>query len=370
MPTSAIGALVEGTVGRTKIGKKLGLNDVNIPSVPVGAFAAGQTGVGAGGTKGFKETKEESAKRVETRERTVDEEYRKAKSKKVITDGMAAEVVPPATRTAAQEDAITEMQKAIKDMSNKEIAALDHNTLASKKVAEALTAGHLKAINDSEKSETEKRQIFELHFAKTYEAAEALRTGTNPATGAPLTDTERAANQNVIRNISDKELDYIPTSIFDPNKLESTTPAGATPEGERSRAFLKTITQSQVDNLIKGDKLIASEKQAVKDARNRPLQDAFDHSDWPVAINIMREMRPETLVQLDDAKLTETEVLNVYRTALLNKMAARSELTDSKANAIRTAIINAVNHPPAGFTPSPDLIETKTWLEGDGLKIF
>ena len=357
IPTSVIGAAIEGTVGRTRVGKALGLHDVPIPSIQVGAFAAGQTGVGEGGKKSFVDIREESRKRVETRENTKEEELRKAKSKAAIQAGMA---------TGASATEITEMQKIIKDMTNKEVAALEQNTLANKNVAEALTAQHLKAINDGDKSETDKREIFTKHFANVSVAVEALG---NPAILATLTPAQETAHKNTIKNISEKEMDFIPTSVFDPNKLDPTTPAGATPEGARSRAFLKTITQGQVDSLTKGDKLIASEKQAVKDARIRPLNDAFATGNWigtpNSAVEIMRGMKPETLVQLDDAKLTDMHILELYSPALLNKMAVRSELTEGKALAIRTAILTA-----GPGAPGSNQEAAFNWLLGDGLNIF
>ena len=217
-------------------------------------------------------------------------------------------------KTGATPTEIIEMQRVVKDMSNKEITALEHNTLANEKVAEALTAQHLKAIDDSEKSETEKRQIFELHFAKVHKAAEALRTGIDPSTGAAfVNDAARKPYQDTIRSISDKEIDYVPISIFDPTKLDPATPAGATAEGGRSQAFLKTLTQPQVDNLTKGEKLITSERQAVKDARNRPLNAAFAAGNWSgtpdSAVELMRQMRPEALEQLDEAKITYSHLI-------------------------------------------------------------
>ena len=357
IPTNALGDAIEGTVGRTAIGKRMGLDEVRIGAIPVGEMANDQVGVGKPGTEGYKEEAEAKKKRMDTKNKDRDEELRKALAKKIIEDGLSA------TATSAQ---IIEMQKTIKDMSNKEILALDHNTLTNEKVAEALTAGHLKAVNDSEKSESEKREIFNKHFAKVAESTEILRTGIDPATGVALTDPVKKKHQAILRNISDKEIDYVPISIFDPTKLD---PSITTIEAERSRAFLRTITQPQVDNLTKGDKLIASEKQAVKDARNKPINDAFTAMNWTgtsdSAIELMRQMRPEALVQLDLTKLTEPNIFELYSPALLNKMAARSELTEATANAIRTAIINA----GPGATGS-NQEKAYNWLNGDGATIF
>lgn len=357
LPTRAVGDLVSGTIGRTEIGKKLGLENVNIPSIAVGSFAAGQTGVGAGVTGGRKEREEAKAKRIAVEKKVVEDEYRKLEAKAIIDAVVDKEGNTRATATNAQ---ITEMQKTIKDMTSKEIVALNHLVLTNKNVAEALTADHLKAIEeskDSDRTEDEKRKIFEVHFAEVQGAADRIAAGTGTR-----------ADENTLKNISEKEINYVPTSIFDPTKLDPATAPG--PDGERSRAFIKTLTQSQIDYLTKGDKLLASEKQAVKDTRSRALENAFATNNWigtpDSAVELMRKMRPEALVQLDPTKLENPNILEAYSPPLLNKMAARSEFTEAVALRIRNAIL------AAGPTAAPDsnIEKSYNWLLGDGLNIF
>lgn len=343
-------------IAKSKIGRALDLDTLG--PIKVGEMAAelSGAGVGKGTTKGgITERAEAREKRVEADKKKSDEAYRKAKSEASIKKGLAEMQKPVALRNMS---IIAEMQKTVKDMSSKEILALDHNTLVMKEVAEALTAQHLKAINDSDRPETEKRKIFEKHFDNVSTAVEAL---SNPAVLATLTPAQITAHKNTIKNISEKEMDFVPTSIIDPNRLDPTTP-----EGRRGRTFLETITQAQVDGMTKGDRFIASEKQAIKDERTRPLNDDFNTDNWTGAIARMREMSVENLVKLDPVKLANPGILDLYRPALLNKMAARSELTDTKANTIRGAIILAGSAPGA----SPEVIEAKNWLEGDGLQIF
>jgi hypothetical protein len=348
VPTSTIGDLAQGTVGRTRFGRKLGLDDVNIGNIEIGQFAASQTGVGQGKEGGYKERKEEKEKRISAREKATSEEFRKVEAQSKIKKSLSAGATPAE---------ILEMQRVVKDMSSKEIVALDANTLANEKVAEALTANHLKAIDDDKDkfSEAEKRAIFEKHFAKVADAVDRVHAGT-------ATNDDK----NLIKNISEKELSYIPTSIFDPTKLDT---ANTTLEGNRSRAFLKAITQGQADNLTKGDKYIASEKQAIKTERSRRLEDAFAGGNWvgtpDSAVELMREMRPEAIVLLDNSKLINPNIFELYSPALLNKMAARSELTEGKALAIRDAIINA-----GPGVPGSNQQKAYDWLLGDGLNIF
>jgi len=372
IPTRVIGDAIEGTVGRTSFGRRMGLDEVNIPSIPLGAPLTSQLDSGKPAEGGYKEEKAAKAKRMETAKRESDEEYRKVRAMGILNN-----VVNPAAGTVPTTAQITEVQELVKDMTGKEVAALDKNTLANEHVAEALTASHLKAIEDDKDgkySESDKREIFSAHFAKVEDAVEALR---NPAAFAALPANVQTAHKNAIKNVSDKEIDYIPASIFDPRQLSS-----ATPDGERSRAFLQGLTQPQVDNLTKGDKYVASEKQAIKDTKAKPLNDAFTagtglhitaaggapaRTGYEEAIRIMSEMRPETLIQLDTPKLIDSKILTLYRPGLLNKMAARPELTEAKASAIRKAIKDAANAP--GTTPI-EIIEAAMWLDGDGLKIF
>lgn len=376
VPTNTLAAIVEGTAGRTRFGRAIGLDEAtrHIPNIPVAATAQSYSGVNVGkpGEEGFKEEQASKAKRLEAVKKVSDDEYRKVKAKAVVDEGLKATEDPARPRTPAEEASIVQMQKAIKDMSGKEITALDKNTLSNEKVAEALTASHLKAIEEDKEgkfSEEDKREIFDQHFADVAEAVGALATNINPATGVAFAnDAEKKPYQNRVRNISDKELEYIPASIFDPNQIKVAGPAG-----DNSRMFLKTLTQPQVDSLIKTGKLISQEVQAVKAERSRALEEAFGlitgvAANYAEAIKIMGNMRPEALVQLDDDKLTKPEVLELYRPALLVKMAARPELTEAKAKKIRDAIISEVNR--TGATPSQELFDTADWLQSDGLKIF
>ncbi|MCR4279204.1 MAG: hypothetical protein NUV78_00505 [Candidatus Zambryskibacteria bacterium] len=349
-PKSRMARLALATANKTAAGS------FDTRGTGVGGAMGGMMGAGSAFGQGGYEAKKKQ-KEKEQKEREGD--ARKAGAQLLIDKVIAGSATP-------QE--ITDMQKLVKDMSSKEIVALDHNTLSNEKVAEALTAAHLKAIDedkDGKFSESEKKDVFEKHFAKVEIAVEEL---SNPAIA--LTTAQETAHKNTIKNISDKEIDFIPANIFDPTKLD---PSITGADADRSRTFLKTLTQPQVDNLTKGERLIASDKQAVKDARNRPLNDAFvptpggGITDPVEAIRIMSEMRPENLVQLEDSKLTHPEILTLYRPALLNKMAARSELTDAKANAIRNAVMTAANAP--GIVPI-EIVEAALWLDGDGLKIF
>lgn len=364
-PDSMLARLTLAAADKTRKGS-FDVRGSRLGGVLAGAgFEAGPAG-GQGGFEAERTRAREFLEKPGTKSRKEREERaRRAENELTLERGVAKGALPAE---------VIEMQRVVKDMTGKEIIALEHNMLATKELAEALTAQHLRAINDSDKSETEKREIFDKHFARVSEAVEAI---SDPTAFTALTTAQQAAHRNTLRNISEREMDYIPRSIFDPNKLDPTAAPG--PDGQRSRAFMKTVTQSQVDNLIKGDNFIASEKQNIKDARTRPLNEALGIGpggttilpNYPEAIRIMGEMRPEALVQLDDDKLTDPNILTIYRPGLLNKMAARSELTEAKARKIREAILNAtpIVAVPGRVVP-PEITEAANWLRGDGLKIF
>lgn len=358
VPTGVIGDAIQGTVGRTEFGKKLGLDDVNIPVVgsgenlKIGGFAAGATGVGTGREGGYKERKAESEKRVDEREKATAEEYRKVESKAKIKAGLSS---------GASTDAIREMQETIKDMSNKEVLALDANTLAEEKVAEALTASHLKAINEDKDnfSENDKREIFEKHFKEVGEATDRITAAIAAGNPPDSKDT------NVLKNISDKEMSYVPRSMFDPSQLTS-----ATPIGNKSKAFLGSLGQKQIDEMLKGDKYINPEKQLIKDEKARPLKEAFATGLWTGrggAIPTMEKMGEAALAKMDAKydpadptthnipSLNNPNILEMYNPSTLNKLATKDEFNPPKRRAVREAIINTVSSNPR-MTKALDLL--------------
>lgn len=324
-------------IGETKLGRTLGLDKARIG---VGGIAAGQVGdMGKPAEGGFKAEEDARKKRERDIDKERAEETRKAEAKVDIQKGLA---------DGASDQDIKKMLQRLQKMSDKEIESQKFLTLSNEKVAEALSASQLEAINKSDKfTEDEKRQIMDTHFKKVTEALDKLNdpTFTDPA--------ERAKQETIVRNVSEKELDLVPSDLMDPNSA-------------RGGTFITTISQSQADAINKSNKFTAADKENVKTKRAAKLNDAFDSHNYGEAMTLMKKMSPANLVKLDIKKLTEPGILSVYRPALLNKMAAQADLTDEKAAKIREAIMNAAT--TAGATP--EVQEAANWLMAEGLKIF
>ena len=349
IPTSVIGDLTRGTVGRTAVGKKMGLDEVQVPSIPLGAPAFNAAGAGKGATNGFKENKDVKDKKDRDEAKAGAEALRKNAAKIAMSDGIEAAKTPATSRTPAQHAAIAEMIKATKGMTDKEIEGVKASTLKIDEVAEELSTRQLEKIQSTDNlTQPEKDEIVSKHFKKVNEALDAV------AAGKATKDQE-----NTIKNLSSKEIEMLPTDSFDPKNIG----------GAREQALLKTLNQGQIDELLKGNKLVSSEKQAIKDARSAPLTNAFKAGKFSgspdSAVEIMRKMRPEDIVKLDSALLANPGILDLYSPALLNKMAARSEFTEAKAMAVRSAIISA--GPGAAGSNQEKAFN---WLKGDGLNIF
>jgi hypothetical protein len=165
---------------------------------------------------------------------------------------------------------------------------------------------------------------------------------------APAGTAINPAVATAIKNLSNKEIEMIdPTHVMKPQ-------------------FVSALKDPQVEAIGKSNKFTRDQKQAIRDERARPLNDDFATGNWVGALDKMRAMSVENLVKMDVTKLAEPGILDLYRPALLNKMAARSELTEAKADTIRQAILLAAATPGA----STAINDAKDWLNGDGLKIF
>lgn len=335
LPTGVAGEMIEGTVGRTKIGKSLGLNDLNWKNAAVGASLSGQAGTGRGGDRGFKEIKDADNKRLREEEKAQAEETNKAARKLAMEAGIAAAEKEEATRTDEEKAAVKEMLRNIKTMSDKEIEGLKAKTLQLGDVARNLSARNMEKIMGSDRfTDQEKDKILDARFASVIKATEAISNGT-----------AGDAEKNVIKNLSDKEIEMLPENIFD---VESNDPEVQ----KRTAALLKTFSQSQIDGLTKSNKLTVTEKQAIKDARSMPLKTAFEEgattNNWSKAIEEMSKMGEPALAKLPIGvtgapSLDNESILTLYTPSILNKLAAQSELNPNKRVAIRTALTNKIN---------------------------
>lgn len=342
IPTSVVGDAIQGTLGRTKYGKKLGLDDVNIPSVAMGTIVKDMDILGKGGDKGYKETKEESAKRVRDREAASASELALAQAKKDIMDGIGAIVGSPAYDT---------MEKALAKLSDKETEALvasNRELLKSQNFANVISVKQLEALNKSDQfSEEEKKSLKGTRF-KIINDAMAIGGG-----GAI------SVSKN-IKALSDSELEMI-----EPDHLKSTD-------------FIKEMRPAQAETIIKSNKFTTSQKDGFKNARKAPLLDALDTTrpGYAPSPGVVKDMITKTLGPKDvaglmstnatfvdhtgttvtDSILTHPEVLNVFTPNLLKRMVPEMSAVDIEK--LHDVIEDAGTTPGA----SSNVTKLATWL--------
>lgn len=293
IPTSSIGHVIEGTIGRTKIGKKIGLNEVRIPSMPVGAFAADQTGAGKGGTEGFRETQLAKTKRVETRDRLRDEEYRQVKDENDIKAGIGAVPGTPA---------YIAMEKALSKMSDKEVEAIvdsNRQLLDKQEFANVLSVKQLEALNKSDKfSDAEKDQLKDARFR-------VINTALAPG-GAGA-----AAVAGDIKALSDTELDMInPMHLININ-------------------FVGQLRGGQSEYIQnKSTKFTRHQKDEFKAKRREPLNNAIAAGNANLAQTELRKFNPKEITALGMGVMNNTLLWNGYTPNMLKRMATEMNTAD------------------------------------------
>jgi hypothetical protein len=309
IPTSVIGDAIQGTVGRTTYGKKLGLNDVNIPSVPVSALGIDTGIMGKGDTKGYKDTKAESDKRIREREATAKSEYDLAKAQIAVKDGIKA------TKGSPAYDA---MEKALTKLSDKEIEALvasNKKLLDSQNFANAISVKQLDILNKSEQfSSTEKDGLKSLRFKNI-----------NIGTVAGATVAQRDAMEQSISDMSDKEIEIL---------------VGSNKELLKNRNFTDTISTKQLESLNKSDQFTESEKTNLKNTRFAEINAAMDPSHkTPDTLKLVKGaikgLTDSELEMIDPSYLKDPDFVSQLRSGQAESITKSSKFTASQKQALK-----------------------------------
>lgn len=307
VPTSVIGDLVQGTVGRTKIGKKIGLDDVNIQNVDI-AGRLGKDIVGAGGTKGYKELKEESDKRVRTREAEAKSEFKLVQAKEDVVKGAKA----PAGTTGPLIDA---MEKSLSNLSDKEtetLVASNRELLESQNFANAISAKQLEAIIKSDQfSEAEKGKFKDARFS---EINTAMNT-TGPGRSAAISSVK-----GKIKTLTDSELEMINVDYL------------------KDEEFVKELRSAQIETIGKSNKFTSSDKEKFRETRRKPLENALRTGNLANAKTAIKSLGIKEVASLDlRTILMDPTMLQVYNPQILKRLA--QEMNPSDIPILRARII-------------------------------
>jgi hypothetical protein len=346
IPTSVIGDAIEGTIGRTTAGKAVGLNDVNMSSIPLMSGVSEAMGAGKGGTKSVMDERKESDDRVAKREKENKKELDEAIARRDIVKGAES------TATAAE---VAKMEQSLAKMSDKQIETLVANNkelLTKLNFANSISVKQLEAINKSDQfSDSEKEQLKTQRFSRIASindtagiAAIAVRTaGTRPLTAA-----ETAAAKSVddarkqLKGLSDSELEMI-----DPEYLNTTSTDPVIQA--RAQEFISQLRPGQAETIInnKSGKFTSTQKTNVKDERMRPLITALGSARTPAVQttirNIVRKADIKTKISYLKTAPTpgavniglDPDVLTTYDIKTLQRMALHDDMTAEDISTLR-----------------------------------
>jgi len=359
IPTSVIGAAIESTIGRTTIGKKLGFNDVNIPSVRMDSLVQDMNLLGKGGTKGFKETREESEKRVGEREAKATSELALAKAKEDVRKGASVDPTTPEGK-----DAIDKMEKALAKLSDKqteELVASNRELLKRLNFANAISVKQLEAINKSDKFSDEEKGILRGNRFKDIEAIgdtvglaaiEKKKIGTIPLTPDEVVAIARVEKaRKKTKDLSDSELEMINPDYFAPE----------TPEG---REFISQLKGGQIETITKNKngKFSTTQRERVKEERLRPLKEALERGNIKEAQKLVRGADIKTMVgyMKVDGRGTppvkialDPAILPIYTPKTLQRMASNDDMTDNDISTLRAALLTHGNPAAKAWLTNP-----------------
>ena len=370
VPTSVVGDVVEGTIGRTRAGKAMGLNDVNIPNIAVGAPISNIAGTGKGASKGYAEQQKEKDKRIRDRETANAIELALAQAKKDVMEGAAAGATPK------QIDAMEKSLSKLSDKQTEALVASNRQLLASQEFANKISVKQLEALNKSDQfSDTEKDKLKDKRFDEIQYIDDAAGLASlavpvaarTPAQVAAATRVETARGR--IKGLSDSEIEMLDTQYLSNNH------------------FVSELRSTQVDSINKSNKFPSGQKRLLKNTRLAPLLDALDNSRTTHAPNpaLVRRMITKDLSAKDVAGLMSTnatftdhtgatvtksvlthpEVMEQYQAGLLKRIG--QEMTPSDITTIRDAINAAAAVPGA----SPNIVNIAAWINSqDGINNF
>lgn len=315
IPTNVIGEAIQGTIGRTGFGKKIGLNDVNIPAIAIGAGLAGGL-IGEAGKKGYRETAAESKKRVDEIEAKEKAAIRVAKTQKAIEAGKDAK--PGTPEYIAMEENLAKLS----DKETEALVASNKELLKSQNFANMISVKQLEAITKSEQfSEAQKTDFKGVRFK---DIDDAMKVGTPAAIGSIRTK---------IRDLSDSEIEMLNTSYL------------------KNSEFVSHMKSGQIESINKSSRFATSHRNSLKEARRAPLKAAWIAGDRAFAAGataafdaevneakrIVKGLGHKEIASLDLADLQRPTMLKVYNPNLLKRMV--DEMNPADVPILRADII-------------------------------
>lgn len=277
-------------------------------------------GAEPGNTAGYRTRIE----KTEKQSREAGERVRQIEAEEAIAAGlpMAAKRASGATLNTAEEALEQAMEKAVSQMTNKEIesfAEANKRMFDNPEFAKLISVQQLEAIDKSDKfSEAEKARLKNTRFAKAI-----------------------SGDRDAIRGLSDKELEMI-------------DPAALTSEG-----FVSQLKESQVDSITKNNKFTSSQKSTIKTRRGSSNTEAVGLDPSKIA-----SMDVKDIAKIDMRVLASMDLLSHLNIKKLKRL--RDELTDAQAQDIRDSLLSHAALPMGVALSATQIAQRdamRTWLQ-------
>ncbi len=209
------------------------------------------------------------------RNKFISSQQREMDTAKKVKDGIAALAVDETTLNDDQKKvrtaSIDAMEQAVNKLTDKEIEAfveeMGADKFASSGIMERVNVRQLQALNKSEKfTEAEKTGFVEARLkpiSATIKEADTLRNlgVLNQDQQKKLADLDGDIKKR-IRAINDQEMEIVGNKILENKELENQA--------------IKHMTGGQYDGIQKSNAFTRTQKSNVKDAREKPLKEAFE----------------------------------------------------------------------------------------------
>jgi len=294
----------------------------------------------------------------EDKKRAVDVTQIRREQKNEETIDKSLGVLANAATTPAEKDtARRELQKVVSSLGDKEIEAQKTSRLTNQEFMQTLSTRQIEFLKKSDKkSEKEKEDIMAARQKPIKDAVDVLKNVAS-------TPDQREKAEKLLRAVNDKELELLSAELLE------------------DPALLETITQSQIDGLIKSTNITKSQKDAIKEESIRPTlvnlgllgtrpPRAGDPPPNPAAAAAkIRRMKPKDVGKLDSDILTHSDIIDTYTSGMLAKMA--EEMNSDKIDRVRTAIESLHTRLSLSGRPVPQNIkDLKTWLDSPLGSVF
>lgn len=302
VPTSMIGDVTRGTLGRTKFGKAIGADKFETDNIEVNSRISDATGFGRGGTVGYKE---ETAKR-DAKYKKIDEDNKKEllEAKKKITTEETKETIKAgieAVQSAEykkikdaidnKEDVSEEDMKKYEEMNAKfeamqvavakqtdkqieEIVAGNKELLKSQQFANSISVRQLDAVLKSEKISEEDRATFKNSRFSSISDVNLVDDDEYKRIKNAIDNNEDVSKEDKKKyNEMDRRIKAATGKIKGYSETEIKMLDN---EYLTNKNVVAAFRSQQFEQIAKNEGFTASQRKIVKDFRMEPLLNSLD----------------------------------------------------------------------------------------------